>query len=220
MIVDRSFDKHNQLTNPFSDTAHAPNDGIVGKLALVNGVHMPFHEVDAARYRVRILNAANFSLYNLGLSNGDQLTQIATESGLMPKPVGRKQALIGPAERIEVILDFTKLAGKRVVLQSTKPKGGGGLESKTHDGPLVEFRVRSDEVDDPASVPSQLRPLPEWTGQVSSKVDHKWEITIGSGLLPTWLLNGGPSTRRASTRSPSSARPRPGSFTTAPRSPT
>lgn len=190
MIVDRSFDKHNQLTNPFSETAHAPNDGVVGKLALVNGVHMPFHEVDAARYRVRILNAANFSLYNLGLSNGDKLTQIGTESGLMPRPVTRSRALIGPAERIELILDFTKLAGKRVVLESSKPKGGNGLESKTHDGPLIEFRVRSGAADDQTTVPAELRPLPEWTRQASQKVDKQWEITIGKGILPAWLLNG------------------------------
>ena len=91
-----------------------PNDGVVGKLALVNGVHLPYHQVDAARYRVRILNAANFSLYNLELSDGSKLTQIATESGLMPSPVKRRQALIGPGERVEVILDFRHLAGKRV----------------------------------------------------------------------------------------------------------
>ena len=52
MLVDRSFDKHNQLTDPFSSGAHAPNDGVTGKLALVNGVHRPYHRVDAARYRV------------------------------------------------------------------------------------------------------------------------------------------------------------------------
>ena len=50
--------------------AHAPNDGVFGRYALVNGVHQPHHDVSAARYRVRILNAANFSLYNLLLSDG------------------------------------------------------------------------------------------------------------------------------------------------------
>ena len=189
MIVDRSFDKNNQLTDPFSGTAHAPNDGVVGKLALVNGVHLPYHQVAAARYRVRVLNAANFSLYNLELSNGDQVTQIATESGLMPEPVRRKQALIGPGERVELILDFTNLAGKRVVLQSARHKGSDGLSSKTHVGPLMEFRV-GERVEDETRIPEELRPLPGWAEQASSSVDRKWEITIGSGLIPTWLING------------------------------
>jgi FtsP/CotA-like multicopper oxidase with cupredoxin domain len=189
MIVDRSFDKHNQLTDPFGAVAHAPNDGVVGRYALVNGVHLPYHRVDAARYRVRVLNAANFSLYNLELSNGDRLTQIATESGLMPAPVRRRQALIGPAERVELILDFTRLAGKRVVLQSARHKGSRGIASKTHVGPLIEFRVGA-AADDPTSVPAGLRPLPAWVANASADPKRSWEITVGSGLLPTWLING------------------------------
>ncbi len=189
MIADRSFDKRNQLTDPFGATAHAPNDGIVGRLALVNGVHLPHHEVSAARYRVRILNAASFSLYNLELSNGDRLTQIATESGLMPAPVSRRQALIGPGERVELILDFSQLAGKRVVLQSARHQGSGGIASKTHVGPLIEFRVGA-AADDPTSVPATLRPLPAWVAAASPAPQRKWEFTISSGLIPTWLVNG------------------------------
>ena len=55
MICDRSFDRKNQLTNPFSDSAHAPNDGIVGNRILVNGAVLPHHRVNACRYRLRIL---------------------------------------------------------------------------------------------------------------------------------------------------------------------
>jgi spore coat protein A, manganese oxidase len=189
LIADRSFDKGNQLTNPFGPHAHAPNDGVVGKLALVNGVHLPYHRVDAARYRVRLLNAASFALYNLELSNGDGMTQIATESGLMPAPVARRRALIGPGERVELILDFTKLAGKRVVLQSRKRKGGGGIASKTHDGPLLEFRVGA-KADDSTEVPGTLRPLPDWVADAPGQPDRKWEFTISKGLIPTWLING------------------------------
>ena len=49
---------HNQLTDPFSDSAHAPNDGIVGNRILVNGAVLPHHRVNACRYRLRILNAS------------------------------------------------------------------------------------------------------------------------------------------------------------------
>ncbi|MET0127702.1 MAG: multicopper oxidase family protein [Solirubrobacterales bacterium] len=189
MIVDRSFDKRNQLTNPFTSSGGAPDDGIVGRLALVNGVHLPFHRVAAARYRVRVLNAANFSLYNLELSNGDRMTQIATESGLMPAPLRRKKALIGPGERIELILDFTKLRGKRVVLQSARRKTSGGIASKTHEGPLIEFRVGG-PLADPTSVPASLRPLPGWTESANQQPDRKWEFTISKGLVPSWLVNG------------------------------
>jgi len=189
MIVDRSLDDRNQLTDPFAGGAHAPNDGVVGRLALVNGVHLPHAEVAAARYRVRILNAANFSLYNLELSNRAQLIQIATESGLMPAPVRRRRALIGPGERIELIVDFTGLAGRRVVLQSAKRKGGGGLASKTHSGPLLEFRV-SAPAPDSSVVPGALRPLPPWVAGASPTPQRTFEFTISKGLVPSWLING------------------------------
>ena len=189
MLMDRSFDKHNQLTDPFSSGAHAPNDGVTGKLALVNGVHRPYHRVDAARYRVRILNAANFSLFNLALSDGSKMTQIATESGLMPAPVPRRKALVGPGERIEVILDFRRLAGKRVELVSLPRKGSSGIASHTFNGSLMQFRVGK-RVEDTTSVPASLRPLPDWVGHAPSAPTRNWQFTISKGLTPTWLVNG------------------------------
>ena len=109
---------------------------------LVNGVERPFHKVSATRYRLRILNAANFQFFNLQLGDGAKLVQIATESGLMPRPVKRRQALIGPAERVELIVDFSRFAGKRVVLRSVGQDAPfKSLGSKTFDGPLMEFRV-------------------------------------------------------------------------------
>ena len=153
MIVDRSFDKRNQLTNPFGAGAHAPDDGVVGRLALVNGVHLPHHHVSATRHRLRILNAAHFSAFQLELSNGAEMVQIATESGLMPRPVKRRRILISPAERVEVIVDFRRSAGKRVELVSTRRGGEGELGAKVHDGPLMQFRVGK-RATDTTSVPA------------------------------------------------------------------
>ncbi len=189
MLVDRSFDRHNQLTDPFGQAAHAPNDGVFGRYALVNGVHQPHHDVSAARYRVRILNAANFSLFNLLLSDGSRMTQIATESGLMPGPVKRRRALIGPGERIELILDFTDHAGKRVQLRSARRPEDGGLASHTFDGPLMEFRVGPRAADE-TSVPASLRPLPDWVAGASKTPHRRWEFTISKGFAPSWLVNG------------------------------
>ncbi|HXS47193.1 MAG TPA: multicopper oxidase domain-containing protein, partial [Solirubrobacterales bacterium] len=87
-IADRSFDRHNQLTDPFTGR-QPPADGVLGALVFVNGAYMPHHEVTARRHRLRILNLSHFRSYNVHLSNGAPLVQIATDSGLMPKPVRR-----------------------------------------------------------------------------------------------------------------------------------
>jgi spore coat protein A len=189
LIADRTLDRHNQLTDPFARGAHAPNDGITGKYVLVNGAHLPHHHVAGARHRLRILNASNFRSYNLALSNGAQMTQIATESGLMPAPVQRKRILIGPGERVEVVIDFAAMAGRRVRLVSSARGGHKSLGSKPYVGPLMEFRV-GDRVDDPSTVPSALRPLPAWVASAQPAPQRRWEISIGKGLLPSWLING------------------------------
>ncbi len=190
MIADRSFDRRNQLTDPFGPHAHAPNDGVTGRYVLVNGAHLPFHEVSAARHRLRILNASNFRSYNLALSGGATMTQIATESGLMPAPVSRRKILLGPGERVEVIADFSGVAGKRVELSSVR-RGGGhkDLGSTAYVGKLMQFRV-GDPIADQTGIPATLRPLPAWVASAPASPRRKWKFTVGDGLLPSWLING------------------------------
>ena len=49
MIGDRSFDRHNQLTDPFTGLGRTrPPTAIAGDRVLVNGAHLPHHRVDAA----------------------------------------------------------------------------------------------------------------------------------------------------------------------------
>jgi spore coat protein A, manganese oxidase len=190
MIVDRSFDRHNQLTNPFTNR-RPPADGIDGHVVLVNGAHMPHHRVSAQRYRLRILNASQFRSYNLFLSNGAPLVQIGTDSGLMPRPVRRSEVMVSPGERVELVVDFGATAGERVELRSGPPHGARNpLGARTYVGALMQFRVNSGRPTDRTRVPRKLRPLPAWTKRASGKPDRTWEITVGGVFKTTWLLNG------------------------------
>jgi len=190
MIVDRSFDRHNQLTDPFADL-RPPADGISARSILVNGAYMPHHHVGAQRYRLRILNASQFRSYNLYLSNRAPLIQIGTDSGLMPMPVRRNEVLIGPAERVELVVDFAPFAGEKVELRSG-PRHGARHPLGTHcySGALMQFRVGSRRGPDRTRVPRRLRPLPKWTRHVSHKPDHTWTISIGGLFKTVWEING------------------------------
>ena len=190
MIAERTFDRYNQLVDPFSGQ-RPPADGIVGDSVLVNGAFMPHHRVGARRYRLRILNASPFRSYDLHLSNGAPMVQIATDSGLMPAPVSRTEILLGPAERVEVIVDFAAARGETVELRSSRRHSGRNVAgSRTYAGALMQFRVDSERLPDRTRIPRRLRPLPEWTQKASHKPDHRWEITIGGLFKTTWLLNG------------------------------
>jgi spore coat protein A, manganese oxidase len=190
MIADRTFDRHNQLDDPFTGL-RPPGDGVAGHRVLVNGAYMPHHAVRPQRYRLRLLNVSGFRPYNLHLSNGAPLVQIGTDSGLMPKPVRRPEILLGPGERAEVIVDFAGSGGESVELRSGRRHGGReGAGSTSYVGALMQFRVGTGRVADRTRVPRSLRPLPEWTKHVSHKPDHTWTVSIGGAFKTTWLING------------------------------
>ncbi|MBS1880234.1 MAG: multicopper oxidase family protein [Actinobacteria bacterium] len=192
MIADRSFDRDNQLTDPFSEQLRPPADGINGAKILVNGAFMPHHPVGPRRYRLRILNVSAFRSYNVRLSHGLSMVQIATESGLMPKPIRRESILLGPAERAEVIVDFAAVAGESVELRSShRHPGRNTAGARSYEGALMQFRVRSERLPDHTRIPRKLRPLPKWAqGAKVRKPDQRWEITLGGGFSTKWLLNG------------------------------
>ncbi len=193
LIADRSFDRHNQLTDPFTGL-RPPADGVLGHSVLVNGAFMPHHEVSGRRYRLRILNVSQFRSYNLQLSNGAPMVQIGSDSGLMPKPVRRDQILIGPAERVEVVVDFAGAEGSSVELRSARHGGRNPQGARSYAGALMQFRVAPGRVADRTRVPRRLRPLPEWARKARErgprKPDHTWEISIGGLFKTTWLING------------------------------
>jgi FtsP/CotA-like multicopper oxidase with cupredoxin domain len=197
MITDRSLNRRNRLKNPFRNPGRPPFDHVTGRHILVNGVVTPFARVPAARHRLRLLNTSSFRSYNLKLE-GLAMVQIATESGLMPRALRRRRILLGPGERAEVVVDFAKARGDRVVLKSVprRDADGGKLGSKPFVGEVMEFRVGREAVPDPTTpfgeleALNPLRPLPAWVADADPEPSHTWRIEIGTGLRPSWLING------------------------------
>ena len=109
----------------------------------------------------------------------------------MPKPVRREAILLGPGERVEVIVDFGARRGRAVELRSGPRHGARNpLGARSYVGALMQFRVDSRRLPDRTRVPRKLRPLPAWTKHVSHRPKHTWEISIGGAFETTWLING------------------------------
>jgi spore coat protein A, manganese oxidase len=172
VIADRSFDANNQLVYRFNAA------GVLGNHILVNGVAQPYFRVGDRKYRLRILNASNVRSYDLALSNGQTFLQIGTDSGLLPAPVRRSRILIGPAERVDVVVDFANRLNQRIVLQNLAAEGS--LRQ------LMQFRVSRDLVDH-SSVPAKLRPLPKL--DATSAVTRTFEFGR-SRVSGQWTING------------------------------
>ncbi|HXV57636.1 MAG TPA: multicopper oxidase [Gaiellaceae bacterium] len=158
-----------------SDVSPIWNPEFFGNTMVVNGNTWPFLEVEQRRYRFRILNGCNSRFLLLELSNGLPFWQIGAEGGFLPAPVQLDRLLLGPAERADVIVDFTNVGvGTEIVLLNLAPDEpfGGGEPDGDFDvadpettGQVLQLRVVPAVGPDTSTPPSRLRlpriePLP------------------------------------------------------------
>jgi spore coat protein A len=127
-------------------------------IAVVNGKVWPFFDVEPRRYRFRILNACNARFLHLRLSNGQPMTQIAGDGGLLPAPIQVTHLLMAPAERTEVIIDFAGQRGQQIMLTNDAPApfpSGGEVALPE----IMLFRVGLQTVNDNSRVPMVLNTI-------------------------------------------------------------
>lgn len=192
-IQDRSFNADGSLfypdsrtffdgiTGPYlpgSDVSPIWNPEFFGNAIMVNGNTWPHLAVEARRYRFRLLNGcqARFLILDFAAIPNVQVWQIGNEGGLLPAPVDitthhSNRLLMSPAERADVIVDFSQVPLGNHVLRNLgpdEPFGGGvpGVDFAAADeattGQVLQFRVGPSTRADP-STPPQFLQLPAIT---------------------------------------------------------
>jgi FtsP/CotA-like multicopper oxidase with cupredoxin domain len=148
------------ITGPYiPDTDISPiwNPEFFGNAIMVNGNTWPFQDVEQRRYRFRFLNgcAARFLILDFANIPGVEVWQIGNEGGFLAAPVDMtngngNRILMGPAERADVIVDFTNVPLGSYVLGNLgpdEPFGGGvpGVDFTPADpdttGQVLAFNV-------------------------------------------------------------------------------
>jgi spore coat protein A len=190
MITDRTFNSDNSLapiSMPGMGSGTAP-DGTVGDQTLVNGRFLPYLNVQPGLYRFQILNASMFSSYNFALDDGQTFTQIGSDDGLLPAPVQRTSVLLGPAQRADVVVDFSGQAGKRILLNSIPRDDGSTAPPGSQRRFLMVFRVGS--TPPPAAhVPASLASIRHLT--VPKRVAMRWNFGLTTDRHGQfWSING------------------------------
>jgi FtsP/CotA-like multicopper oxidase with cupredoxin domain len=166
-----------------------PPSGTVGSQVLVNGRFAPYKKVRPGIYRVRLLNTSLFSSYDFALSNGRAFEQIGTGSGLLPHAVTRQDILLGPAQRADVLVDFRKLSGTNVLLQSIPRSDGVVGGSGSHVAVLMQFRVRGDQPAQHVHVPDPLGKVEHL--KIPKKVAKTWNFGVSKDKHGAyWSING------------------------------
>lgn len=152
---------------PGSDISPIWNPEFFGNTMVVNGRTWPYLEVEPRRYRFRFLNGCNSRFLILKFSDPNlTFWQIGTEGGFLPAPVELPQLLMGPAERADVIVDFSGFApGTEILLHNIgpdEPFGGGipGIDFPVADpdttGQVMQFRLVPRVGQDRTTPPNQL----------------------------------------------------------------
>ncbi|WP_374056129.1 multicopper oxidase family protein [Rossellomorea sp. FM04394] len=169
VIMDRSFNKDGSLYYP--SQPDPPTTGVnpsirsnfFGDTILINGMVWPYLEVQPRRYRFRMINASNSRTYQLSLSNDNPFIQIGSDQGLLPAPVNVRKILLAPAERADVILDFSSMRGQVITIQNDAPAPfpTGDLPDPDTTGVLMQFRVSKQLLCiDTSMIPSTLNAVP------------------------------------------------------------
>jgi len=192
-IQDRSFNVDGSLfypdTRAFFDGVQGPylpdtdispiwNPEFFGNMITVNGSTWPFQVVEQCRYRLRILNGtqSRFLILDFNQIPGVEVWMIGNEGGFLDAPVNMtanngNQILLGPAERADVIVDFTNVPTGNYVLSNLGPDEpyGGGIPNvdfpaadPLSTGQVLQFRVVPAVAPDPSTPAAflQLPPLP------------------------------------------------------------
>ncbi|SDJ79751.1 multicopper oxidase family protein [Sediminibacillus albus] len=165
LIQDRTFNADGSLSypqQPDDAAANLPNPSIVpafiGDTILVNGKVWPYLEVKPRKYRFRILNASNTRDYQLTLDSNQPFYQIGSDGGLLQKTVKINQIGIEPAERVDVIVDFSQYRGQTVVLKNNL---GPNADPEDATGEVMQFRVtKSPARKDTSVIPRHLSRIP------------------------------------------------------------
>jgi FtsP/CotA-like multicopper oxidase with cupredoxin domain len=113
IVQDRSFNEDGSFD--YNPTMREIMRGWKGDTFMVNGVINPLLNVEAKQVRFRILNGSNSRVYTFAFASGKAFKQIASDNAFLEAPVSLTQLQLSPAERAEIVVDFSGDLGNEEV---------------------------------------------------------------------------------------------------------
>ncbi|HEX8090727.1 MAG TPA: multicopper oxidase domain-containing protein [Blastocatellia bacterium] len=174
-------------------------DGVLGDRFLVNGKVQSVLHVRPRRYRFRWLDAGPSRFYEFYLTDinnpnaRNRFHQISTDGNLLPRPVEVESVRLGVAERADVVINFSKYAGKTIYIENrleqvdgrgptgkVLPAGQGNLILKI----IVDLPPIADNSVDPATI-TRFYDLPDKTA--APRITRTFNFDRSNG---NWTING------------------------------
>jgi FtsP/CotA-like multicopper oxidase with cupredoxin domain len=100
--------------------------GMRGDTILVNGTPNAVARVPRGLARLRLVNGSNARVYDFSFSDGRNFHWIASDAGLLERPIPRRSLWLAPGQRAELLVDFSD--GRAVSLRTgPDPTFGMGM---------------------------------------------------------------------------------------------
>lgn len=166
-IQDRLLTEKGLIDYPFEEVGQTEHPNwapeYFGNIILVNGKAWPYLEVEARKYRFRVLNGSNSRVYNLKLSENLPIYLIGTDGGFIPQPVKIESLILMPGERADLIVDFTGVTpGTKILLNNdANAPFPDGDATDEHTSQIMQFRVIPQDLlfPDTSSIPAAIAGL-------------------------------------------------------------
>lgn len=183
VISDLKLDADVQIPD---NTANDWMNGREGQFVLVNGQHKPVVSI-AGRQRLRIWNACSARYLRLAIP-GQKLTLVATDGGLLEKPVLKDEILLVPGQRIELIVgDGKAMVAQLIALAYNREKMGNVAAEVDRSLATLNFGEGNTPV-----IPAQLRKIADF-GRATAlkKVEFSETMSMDNGVHSmAFLVNG------------------------------
>jgi FtsP/CotA-like multicopper oxidase with cupredoxin domain len=188
MLGDWRLDRDAQIIDDFGGRMEMAMAGRIGNTVTVNGaLPAPLQVRAGERLRLRLFNAANARIFALGFRNHQPLIIAMDGQPVEPHAPPNGRVLLGPAMRLDLMLDMTGEPGSRHAVRD------GFYPSRTYT--LTEIAYS----DEPAvrrafAPPVHLPPNPLAEPQLDGAERH--EVAFGGGMMGMmpahgiWSING------------------------------
>ena len=127
----KGFDNNKEIL------VHTNTDNV----AMVNATIDAYYDVPAQVIRLRLLNGSSQRAFNVGLSDDISFHQIASDGGLLDKPVLLTRLLLSPGERAEILINLTEKQGNTIYLKSFASEIPNGIYGATSPGMMSQMTL-------------------------------------------------------------------------------
>jgi bilirubin oxidase len=185
-LAAKQYNKDGTLFSPASETV-----SLYGDVIHVNGQPWPYFNVEPRKYRFRFLDTSisrAFKLYleaDTAVGKKIKFDIIASDAGLLTKPISTDTLEISMAERWEAVIDFSAYAGKNLTIRNSRDVQAD--EDYNSTDKVMRFVVGKTVTSqrNNGALPPSLRTVPFPPNKAGVDRTFKFERTNGE-----WKVNG------------------------------